>query len=101
MKNRIFSLLLLFVSLLVQINWNAFLAQTTIFSEAGGGAFPAGWSGVNNVTTNIIDKGSYYLVDAGNPSDVITTASYDLSAMDRQNFHSILDHMVLVHTEVQ
>src|SRR5690554_4590684 len=80
MKNRIFSLLLLFVSLLVQINWNAFLAQTTIFSEAGGGAFPAGWSGVNNGTGNIIDKGRYYLVDAGNPSDVITTLSYDLSA---------------------
>src|SRR5690554_5157299 len=86
MKNRIFSLLLLFVSLLVQINWNAFLAQTTIFSEAGGGAFPAGWSGVNNVTTNIIDKGSYYLVDAGNPSDVITTASYDLSANGSAEF---------------
>ncbi|MFV0573044.1 MAG: choice-of-anchor D domain-containing protein [Xanthomarina gelatinilytica] len=60
--------------------------QTVIFNEAGGGAFPAGWTGTNNVTTNDIDRGSYYLVDAGNPSDIITTAIYDLSAYATAEF---------------
>src|SRR5690554_4105713 len=54
--------------------------QTVIFNEEGGGTFPAGWTGTNNVTANAIDRGSYYLVEAGASSDVITTAVYDLSA---------------------
>lgn len=55
--------------------------QTEIFNAAGGGAYPSvGWSDVNNVTTNNIDRTSYYLVDAGAPSDIITTDVYDLSS---------------------
>ena len=54
--------------------------QTTIFSSAGGGTFPGGWTSANNVTTTAIDQGTYYLVEAGAPSDIIITASYDLSA---------------------
>ena len=57
-----------------------------IFNIGGGGTFPAGWVGTNNVTSNAIDKGSYYLVDAGNPSDIITSASYDLSAFASAEF---------------
>lgn len=54
--------------------------QTEYFNLGGGGTFPANWTGTNNVTANNIDQSSYYLVDPGNPSDIITTASYDLSA---------------------
>ncbi len=55
--------------------------QTEIFNAAGGGAYPSvGWSDVNNVTTNVIDRTSYYLVEAGAPSDIITTDTYDLSS---------------------
>jgi hypothetical protein len=61
-------------------------AQTDIFNLSGGGALPAGWVGVNNVTTNLIDRSTYYLLDAGNPGDIITTASYDLSAYASANF---------------
>tara|TARA_R110002051_G_C8714535_1_gene495964 strand:+ start:62 stop:1897 length:1836 start_codon:yes stop_codon:yes gene_type:complete len=60
--------------------------QTEIFNLAGGGALPAGWVGTNNVATNDIDKGSYYVVDAGSPSDIITSASYDLSAYATAEF---------------
>src|SRR5690606_23241752 len=60
--------------------------QTEIFNIAGGGTFPAGWTGTNNVTANAIDRDSYYLVDAGNPSDIITTAIYDLSAYATAEF---------------
>ncbi|MBF8149740.1 choice-of-anchor D domain-containing protein [Winogradskyella sp. F6397] len=61
--------------------------QTTVFDAAGGGAYPSGaWSDVNNITAQEIDRGSYYLVDAGNPSDIITTAVYDLSAYASAEF---------------
>ncbi|WP_179348944.1 choice-of-anchor D domain-containing protein [Winogradskyella pacifica] len=61
--------------------------QTTIFNASGGGAYPStGWSDNNNVTFNPIDKGSYYLIDAGSPSDIITTAVYDLSAYASAEF---------------
>ena len=53
--------------------------QTEIFNSAGGGAYPAGWTDTNNVTSNVIDRGSYYLVEAGSPADEIVTAIYDLS----------------------
>lgn len=56
------------------------LAQITIFSHAGGGSEPSGWSFTNNVATNAVDRTSYWLVDAGSPSDIITTSSYDLSS---------------------
>lgn len=55
--------------------------QTEIFNAAGGGAYPsAGWSEANNVATQVIDKTSYYHIEAGTPSDVITTDVYDLSS---------------------
>jgi len=54
--------------------------QTTIFSVSGGGTLPSGWTSENNVATNPIDKSTYYLLDAGNPSDRIITTIYDLSA---------------------
>ncbi|WP_178986187.1 InlB B-repeat-containing protein [Winogradskyella helgolandensis] len=60
--------------------------QTEIFNSGGGGAFPAGWTETNNIAANVIDRGSYYLVEAGNPSDVITTAVYDLSAYASAEF---------------
>lgn len=53
--------------------------QTTIFDVAGGGSLPSGWIGTNNVGLPI-DQGSYYLVEAGSPSDIITTSIYDLSS---------------------
>lgn len=53
--------------------------QTTIFDAAGGGAYPAGWTDTNNVAANVIDRGTYYLVEAGAPADEIVTAIYDLS----------------------
>jgi len=61
-------------------------SQTTIFNLAGGGNFPAGWNPENNVTTNLIDRGTYYLVDAGNPSDVITSPVIDLSSFSSAVF---------------
>ncbi len=60
--------------------------QTTIFSEAGGGAEPTGWTFNNNITSNDIDRGSYWLVDAGSTSDEIITTSYDLSGYSSAEF---------------
>ena len=75
-------LLLLLLLLLPLAGWG----QTTIFNVTGGGTLPAGWVGTNNVTTNAIDRTSYYLVDAGAPSDLITTSSYDLSPYTTATF---------------
>ena len=53
--------------------------QTNIFSVTGD-ALPADWVGTNNVATNVIENaGGYFHIEAGAPSDVITTATYDLS----------------------
>ncbi|MDG4714782.1 T9SS type A sorting domain-containing protein [Winogradskyella marincola] len=60
--------------------------QTTIFSEAGGGSEPTGWTFNNNITSNDIDRGSYWLVDAGSTSDEIITTSYDLSGYSSAEF---------------
>jgi hypothetical protein len=55
-------------------------AQTTIQSTLpGGGAFPAGWSGVNNVITQPIDQGTYWLVQPGTTKDLIVTGDYNLA----------------------
>ena len=54
--------------------------QTVIYNLAGGGSLPSGWAATNNVNNQPIDKLSYYLVEAGNPSDIITSKTYDLSA---------------------
>ena len=57
-----------------------------VFNLAGGGAFPTGWTATNNVTTNDIDRGSYFLLDSGDPSDIIVSAVYDLSAYSSAEF---------------
>ncbi len=54
--------------------------QTTIFNESGGGSEPSGWTFENNVTSQPVDKGSYWLVEDGTTNDFIITAFYDLSA---------------------
>jgi len=73
MKQFLLSMCLLF---LTGSSWG----QTTIFTHAGGGIEPSGWTFTNNVSTYAIDRTTYWLVDAGSPSDIITTTSYDLSA---------------------
>jgi sulfur relay (sulfurtransferase) complex TusBCD TusD component (DsrE family) len=60
--------------------------QTTIFTNAGGGSAPTGWSFTNNVVAEPVDKTSYWLVEAGTTSDIITTATYDLSAYASATF---------------
>ena len=60
--------------------------QVEVFNLAGGGAFPTGWTATNNVTTNDIDRGSYFLLDSGDPSDIIVSAVYDLSAYSTAEF---------------
>ena len=72
MKKYLLSLLLIFPFMVY--------SQTEIFNVAGGGALPADWVGNNNVATNDIDRSSYYLLDSGDPSDELITATYDLSS---------------------
>ena len=55
-------------------------AQTEIFNQPGGGSAPTGWVFQDNVATNPIDKTTYWLLEPGSPSDIITTATYDLSS---------------------
>lgn len=51
-----------------------------IFNVAGGGALLTGWESVNNTTANPVDMSTYYLLETGaSGSDIITTATYDLS----------------------
>ncbi|MGA0846376.1 MAG: hypothetical protein ACO3RV_07535, partial [Luteolibacter sp.] len=58
------------------------MAQTTILeTQAGGGALPDGWTEENNVASNSIDKGSYWLVESGSPGDYIITNDLDLSSI--------------------
>lgn len=72
-KNFMLSLLLMMV---VGSGWG----QTTIFYYQNTTAtIPSNWVLTNNVTTNVIDKSTYLLLDAGNPSDIITTPNYDLT----------------------
>lgn len=40
---------------------------------------PTGWTGVNNIVTNDIDRTTYWLVDAGAPGDFIITSDFDLT----------------------
>jgi hypothetical protein len=75
-------LVLLLLVVLPVLGWG----QTTIFNVAGGGALPTNWVGVNNVTTNAIDRTTYYLVDAGNPSDLLITDSYNLASYSTATF---------------
>jgi hypothetical protein len=55
--------------------------QTTIFNLTTGGAYPSGWTDVNTITTNTIDKTTYYLLETSAAgTDIITSATYDLSS---------------------
>ena len=47
---------------------------------------PTGWNDVNNITSEPIDKASYYMVQPGNPGDFLNTTSYDLSAYGTATF---------------
>lgn len=59
----------------------ASMAKDTILEiQPGGGALPLDWSSINNITANDIDRGTYWLVEAGSPGDYIITGDYDLSA---------------------
>jgi len=60
--------------------------QTTIFDISGGGSLPSGWTGTNNVTAQPIVQTAYFLTEAGSPSDIITTAIYDLSSYSSVTF---------------
>src|SRR5690554_3810883 len=66
-------------------SWSGY-GQTEIFNLAGGGVFPADWTGTNNVTGRPIDEGTYYHLQPGNPGDIIETASYNLSAYTSATF---------------
>lgn len=74
----------IFRTLLSSLSLSAIVsAQTTILpNQDGGGPLPSGWVGENNVTTNDIDRGSYWLVDSGTPGDFIISENYDLSSFD-------------------
>lgn len=55
-------------------------AQTTILAtQSGGGALPAGWTSINNVTANAIDKTTYWHLEAGTTKDYIVSGDYDLT----------------------
>ena len=60
--------------------------QTEIFNLNGGGAFPTGWTDTNNITNEPIDKSTYFMVQPGNPGDIIETATYDLSTYTSATF---------------
>jgi hypothetical protein len=60
--------------------------QVEIFNEAGGGSAPTGWTFNNNVTSESIDKTTYWLVEDGPTNDMIITTSYDLSAYSSAQF---------------
>lgn len=86
MKKNLPQRLKMGVLLLLLLIGSFAFGQTAIFNYPGGGSQPPGWSFQNNVTANPIDKNSYWLVDAGSPSDIITTATYDLSAYTNGEF---------------
>ncbi len=56
--------------------------QTTIFSYTNTTASYTNlsWTATNNITAQAIDRSTYLLLEAGNPSDLLTTGNYDLSA---------------------
>jgi hypothetical protein len=57
-----------------------------VFNLAGGGAFPTGWTATDNVTSQAIDQNTYFLLNSGDPSDIIVSAVYDLSAYSSAEF---------------
>jgi len=79
MKKLYFTLFIFLISV-------ASFGQTTIFDVAGGGTLPSGWVGTNNISGLPIDQSTYYLAEAGTPSDIITTSIYDLSTYSSVTF---------------
>ena len=61
---------------------NAAQAQTTtlLTTQGGGGALPTGWTSIDAVVVNTIDKLTYWLVDAGASKDFIISSTYDCSS---------------------
>ena len=74
------------ISIFLLVGFNSLYSQVTYFNLPGGGAFPAGWSNTNNVTSEPIDKISYYLVQPGSSADTILTTSYDLCTHSTATF---------------
>lgn len=74
---------LLFVGFFSNHSWGQ---TVNVFNVTGGGTIPSSWINTNAVTDEPIDKTSYYLVEAGNPSDKITTATFDLSYFASASF---------------
>ncbi|MGC1473609.1 MAG: lamin tail domain-containing protein [Psychroserpens sp.] len=60
--------------------------QTVLFDESGGGSEPSGWTFANNVTSQPIDRNSYWLVEDGSTNDFIITDTYDLSNFSNAEF---------------
>ena len=85
MKHKNFFKIAFFISMIFSFIVST-SAQTTIFSEAGGGAAPTGWTFNNTNTVNDIDRGSYWLVDATAGENIIT-ATYDLSSYASAQFN--------------
>ena len=54
-------------------------AQTTVFDATGTTPLPTNWTSADNVPNMAVVQPGYYLLEAGSPADVITTATYDLS----------------------
>jgi len=61
---------------------NAAQAQTTtlLTTQGGGGALPTGWTSIDAVVVNTIDKSTYWLVEAGASKDFIISSTYDCSS---------------------
>jgi hypothetical protein len=59
---------------------------TQVFSYPGGGNLPSGWSSVNNVTAEPIDKSSYWLLEPGSSRDLLITNLNNLSNYSSVNF---------------
>jgi hypothetical protein len=78
--------LLLISTLIFSLIANGLFAQTNYFTVGGGGALPTGWSSNNNVGSEPVDKGSYYMVQPGSPGDELITASYDLCTHSSATF---------------
>ena len=57
-----------------------------VFNLPGGGTLPAGWTATNNVTSQPIEQSTYFLLDSGDPSDIIESPVYDLSAYSSATF---------------
>ncbi len=79
---------LLVTTFLFTVHFSSWIFGQTVnvFTVPGGGSFPSSWSGANAIIADPIDKTDYYLVEAGDPSDRITTATYDLSYFSSVTF---------------